>query len=182
MENLETSVEPTKQAAEPQSTQADVEQKPAKSIEQLEKELSETRKEAKERRLREKELTEKLSAFETEKAENEKRLMLEQGKFQELYEKEQSRVNELLADLEGKNVIVNKYLEYETSKRNSLLEKLPEHLREDFKELSIEKIERVVNTISQNKDPQGITANVANNNNNNFKLSGHLQYPFQGLD
>ena len=99
------------------------------------------RAEAKSYRLRNQEIENKLTEFENAKLEAEKNALIEQGKFKELFEKEQAEKAELMNKISEYEPIVSKYQESINKKRAELIETLPEHLRTEFSELGIEKLE-----------------------------------------
>lgn len=103
--------------------------------------VKELRAEAKSKGQKLKEYEAKLTEFENAKLEAEKNALIEQGKFKELFEKEQLEKSELLNKISEYEPIVSKYQESINKKRAELIETLPENMRSEFAELGIEKLE-----------------------------------------
>ena len=103
--------------------------------------VKELRAEAKSKGQKLKEYEAKLTEFENAKLEAEKNALIEQGKFKELFEKEQTEKAELLNKISEYEPIVSKYQESINKKRAELIETLPENMRAEFAELGIEKLE-----------------------------------------
>lgn len=103
--------------------------------------VKQLRAEAKGYRLRNQEIENKLTEFENAKLEAETNALIEQGKFKELFEKEQLEKAQLMSKISEYEPIVSKYQESINKKRAELIEILPEYMREEFKELGIEKLE-----------------------------------------
>ena len=93
------------------------------------------------RRKRIEELEAERAEIENGKLEAERNALIEQGKFKELFEKEQAEKAELMSKISEYEPIVSKYQESINKKRAELIETLPEHLRTEFSELGIEKLE-----------------------------------------
>jgi hypothetical protein len=103
--------------------------------------VKELRAEAKSKGQKLKEYESKLTEFENAKLEAEKNALIEQGKFEELYKKEQLEKAELLNKISEYEPIVSQYQESINKKRAELIETLPENMRQEFAELGIEKLE-----------------------------------------
>ena len=141
MENVDV-VDTTKQSVDTQKTDLVDTKTEIKEPKVYDEEyVKQLRAEAKSYRLRNQEIENKLTEFENAKLEAEKNALIEQGKFKELFEKEQSEKAELLNKISEYEPIVNQYQESINKKRAELIETLPENMRAEFAELGIEKLE-----------------------------------------
>lgn len=93
------------------------------------------------RRLRIKELETTLTEIENSKLEAERNALIEQGKFKELFEKEQAEKAQLMSKISEYEPIVSKYQESINAKRAELVALLPEYMQKEFGNDSIEKLE-----------------------------------------
>lgn len=141
MENVDV-VDTTKQSVDTQNTNL-VDTKIENSSPKVfdEAYVKELRAEAKSKGQKLKEYEAKLTEFENAKLEAENNILIEQGKFEELYKKEQLEKSELLNKISEYEPIVSKYQESINKKRAELIETLPENMRAEFAELGIEKLE-----------------------------------------
>lgn len=123
--------------------------------------LKNANSEAKQYRLKAKELQEKLESIEAERAENERKLMEEQGEYKKLYESLatekallQSQINELMP-------IAETYKKSIEERRSALLSKLPDDLKVVGEKLAVEDLELLVNkTLTTPANSQGVANNT----------------------
>lgn len=125
------------------------------------------------------ELSAKLAEIENAKLEAEKNALIEQGKFKELFEKEQAEKQRLIDELERVKPYEQKHLEFINQKKESLLNNLPEDIRDTFKDLDVDKLEALsAKFINDTGKPQGVPNN---NNKSTPERKQVLTVPFQGL-
>ena len=118
------------------------------TMESLKQELEAVRKEAAKYRT-------SLRTVEKEKEEAEKKNLEDQGKFKELYEKTLNDYTALQAKFElternfhDTDSKLNIYLKAEDEKRLSLLNELPEDLREDFKDANFQQLTKLKSNLA----------------------------------
>ena len=103
------------------------------------------------------ELSAKLAEIENAKLEAEKNALIEQGKFKELFEKEQAEKQRLIDELERVKPYEQKHLDFINQKKESLLSNLPEDIRDTFKDLDVDKLETLsAKFINDTGKPQGV--------------------------
>lgn len=141
--------------------------------------VKELRSEAKKHRLEKEQLASKLAEIENAKLEAEKNALIEQGKFKELFEKEQAEKQRLIDELERVKPYEQKHLDFINQKKESLLNNLPEDIRDTFKDLDVDKLETLsAKFINDTGKPQGVPNN---NNKSTPERKQVLTVPFQGL-
>lgn len=135
--------------------------------------IKDLRSEAKKHRLEKEQALSKLAELEKLKLEAENNALIEQGRFKELYEKEQAEKLALINELEDAKGYKQKHLEFINQKRESLLVNLPEDIREQFKDLDVDKLELLVPKFTTDiGKAQGLPNNVtpkANAERNDYK-------------
>ena len=141
--------------------------------------VKELRTEAKKHRLEKEQLATKLAEFEKAKLEAENNALIEQGRFKELFEKEQAEKQRLIDELERVKPYEQKHLDFINQKKEGLLNSLPEDIRDTFKDLDVDKLEALSSKFINDKGtPQGVPNN---NNKSTPEKRVALTVPFQGL-
>lgn len=122
--------------------------------------LKNANSEAKQYRLKAKELQEKLEAIEAERAENERKLMEEQGEYKKLYESLSNEKTILQSKIDELSPIVETYKKATEEKKTALLSKLPDDLKPVGEKLAVEDLELLVNkTLATPANSQGVVNN-----------------------
>lgn len=122
--------------------------------------VKELRSEAKKHRLEKEQLASKLAEYEKAKLEAENNALIEQGRFKELFEKEQAEKQRLIDELERVKPYEQKHLDFINQKKESLLSNLPEDIRDTFKDLDVDKLETLsAKFINDTGKPQGVPNN-----------------------
>lgn len=110
-------------------------------VKEVNPEIAALKNEAAQKRIRIKELEEKLSSFESEQAKKQDELLKEQNRYKELYEKSVPEI-EAKKQIEAKyNELLEKETKREQARREKLLSKLPEDVRELLSGMELDKLE-----------------------------------------
>lgn len=106
--------------------------------------VKELREENKSWRIRLSEVEKSLQSYQEKEKQIQEQEAIKRGEFEKLLSEKESSLQALRKELESLKPIAEEYNKIKLSRKDELLAKLPEHVKEDFKTASIEEIERAV--------------------------------------
>jgi hypothetical protein len=106
--------------------------------------VKELREENKSWRLKMQEISNQLNEYQTKEKQTQEQEQIKRGEFEKLLSQKESDLLAMRKELESLKPIAEEYSKIKLTRKEELIAKLPEHVREDFKSASFEEIERAI--------------------------------------